>query len=242
MTEKEFIKFLEDNNISFDEKKLGQLRKYQELLQEYNQKFNLTAITDTEEIYLKHFCDSIIVSNYIDFNIKEEIVDIGTGAGFPGVVLSIFFPKIKVYLIESNGKKCQFLTVLKEALNLGNIVIVNDRAENFALNNLDKFAIVISRAVANLSVLAELGLPLLKKDGLFIAMKGKDDEVKESQKIINKLNGEVIKVENYRLPVLNHERVVVIIKKTNLTPKGYPRSYQEIIKKHWKRIKNKISL
>lgn len=243
MTEKEFIKFLQENNIKFEQEMLIKLKKYQEILQEYNKKFNLTAIVDTEEVYLKHFCDSLLVATFINFENYSEVVDIGTGAGFPGLVLKIFFPNLKLYLIESNGKKCQFLNVVCVELNLKNVTIINDRAENFALNNLDKFEIVISRAVASLKVLAELCLPLLRSNGLFIAMKGKEgDEISESENIINKLKGELVKVEKYKLPVLNHDRLLIIIKKIDLTPKGYPRNYQEIVKKHWKRIKNKISL
>lgn len=233
MTEKEFTIFLQDNKINFDEDMLAKLKQYQELLQEYNQKFNLTAIINTEEIYLKHFCDSLLVSQFIDFKNYGELVDVGTGAGFPGIVLKIFFPKLKLYLLESNGKKCQFLNVICSSLSLENVVVINDRVENFALDNLDKFEIVISRAVASLKVLAELCLPLLKINGLFIAMKGKEDEeVSESKTIINKLKGELAKVEKYKLPLLDHDRSLIIIKKTDLTPRGYPRNYQEIIKKH----------
>lgn len=232
MTEQEFISFLQVSNIPFDDGVLKKLNTYRELLQEYNKKFNLTAITKTEEIYLKHFYDSIIVSDFVNFNLYQEIVDVGTGAGFPGVVLGIFFPKLKVFLIESNGKKCEFLKVLKETLALNNISIINDRAETFALKSLDKFAIVISRAVADLAVLAELCLPLLKPDGLFIAMKGKEDELAKSKRIITKLKGKLAKIENYQLPLLNHDRSLIIIKKDGITPKGYPRNYQEIIKKH----------
>lgn len=231
MTEKEFIQFLINNSIIYDGDVLQKLRDYCELLKEYSVKFNLTAITKDDEIYLKHFCDSILLQQFIKIEDFPELIDVGTGAGFPGIVLKIFNEDLKLYLVESNTKKCQFLKLLCEKLNLSKVEIINERAETFALMNLDRFSLVVSRAVSNLKVLTELCLPLVKKDGLFIAMKGKEeDEIKASQKTVSILKGEIIQIEKYKLPVLNHDRSLIIIKKTGKTPKGYPRSYDKIIK------------
>ena len=243
MNEKEFIKFLDENNINNNEKELDQLTEYKNLLKEYNQKYNLTAIIEDKEIYLKHFCDSLLLLKYFDFNNNINLVDIGTGAGFPGMVLKIFKPNLKLYLIESNGKKCSFLHVVKEKLNMTEVEIVNCRAEDYAVNNIDKFDVVVSRAVANLKVLVELSLPLVKKNGVFIAMKGKlEEELTDSNRIISKLNGKILDIKKYKLPVLEHDRSIVIIQKTDKNPKGYPRKYNEIVKSNWKRKQNKLSL
>jgi len=233
MIEESFKKVLTENNINFNEEVLVKLNEYCKLLQEYNQKFNLTAIVATEDIYLKHFLDSIMLTKYFAIDEYLDIVDVGTGAGFPGIVLKLFNPNLKLFLIESNGKKCQFLKVVCDKLDLKNVEIINARVEDFARNKLDSFSLVISRAVADLSILAELCLPLLKVKGIFIAMKGKSsDEIKSSEKIIKKLKGEIKNTIEYQLPVLNHERSLVIIEKRDKTPNGYPRSYDKIIKNH----------
>ncbi len=231
MTEKEFIKFLEASNIPCTEKMLEDLKKYVVLLQEYNKKFNLTSIEGTKEIYLKHFCDSLLPCNYFNISDYRELVDIGTGAGFPGLVLKIFNPDLHLYLIESNSKKCEFLKVITKELNLSNVEIINERAEDFAIKNVDRFELVISRAVADLRILTELSLPLVKEKGLFIAMKGKvGEELQNSEKTINLLNGKAIDVIKYKLPILDHDRSLIIIEKRAKTPKGYPRKYNEILK------------
>lgn len=231
MIEEKFKLILQENNITFDDSVLTNLVKYCKLLQEYNQKFNLTAIVSTEDIYLKHFLDSIIITKYFNLNNSSDLVDVGTGAGFPGIVLKIFNPNLKLFLVESNSKKCQFLKVVCEELNLKNVDIINDRVENFALKKLDSFSLVISRAVADLRMLSELCLPLLKVGGTFIAMKGKlSEEVKLSEKNIKSLNGEIKSVVEYKLPFLEHERTLVVVEKKAKTPNGYPRSYDKIIK------------
>ncbi len=231
MIEKKFKLILQENNINFDELVLTNLAKYCQLLQEYNQKFNLTALVSTEDIYLKHFLDSIITTKYFRLDTFPDLVDVGTGAGFPGLILKIFNPGLRLVLVESNSKKCQFLKVVCEELNLTNVEIVNDRVEVFALKKLDTFSLVISRAVADLRILSELCLPLLKVGGIFIAMKGKlSEEVKLSEKIIKNLNGEIKSVVEYKLPFLDHERTLILAEKKAKTPNGYPRSYDKILK------------
>lgn len=231
MTEKKFIDFLNNNKINYTEEMLEQLKIYKSLLQESNEKFNLTAIVEDKEIYLKHFCDSLLLLNYIKFNDYKSLVDIGTGAGLPGIVLKIFVPNIHVFLIESNGKKCSFLQIVKEKLQLNNLDIINSRAEEYAIKNIDKYDIAVSRAVAPLNILTELCLPLVKETGIFVAMKGKvEEEVLSAEKIIKKLNGEIIDIKNYKLPILEHDRSIVVIKKVGNNPKGYPRKYSEILK------------
>ena len=231
MTEKEFISFLNNNKIAYTKEMLEQLRAYKDLLQEYNEKFNLTAIVLDNEIYLKHFCDSLLLLNYIRIDSFESLVDVGTGAGIPGIILKIFNPKVHVSLIESNGKKCSFLKIVKEKLKLSNLEIINNRAEEYAIKNVDKYDVVISRAVASLKILTELCLPLAKEGGIFIAMKGKlEEELLESEQIIKKLNGKIIDIRKYKLPCLEHDRSIVVVKKIGNNPVGYPRKYSEILK------------
>ncbi|HOP65513.1 MAG TPA: 16S rRNA (guanine(527)-N(7))-methyltransferase RsmG [Bacilli bacterium] len=231
MNETEFKAFLVQNKIIFDDTIIKNLAKYCDFLLEYNKKFNLTSITTREEIYLKHFADSILLMNYIKFD--KELVDVGTGAGFPGIIIKIFNKNLKLCLIESNNKKCQFLQELIKELNLTDVKIINTRAEKYSLKNLDKYEIVVSRAVADLKILTELCLPLVKIGGKFIAMKGKTTaEIENSQKTIQKLNGTITNIYKYKLPIVNHDRSIVEITKKSNTPKGYPRDYSKIIKSY----------
>ena len=152
MKENKFLKELEKNNILVSEAQLEMLNKYKKYLQEQNKLYNLTALITDEDIYLKHFYDSIIISKYYNFNNIESLADIGTGAGFPGVVLKIFFPNLKIYLVDSNNKKIKFLNDIIKMLDLKNIVAIHSRIEDLDI----KTDIVIARAVGNISYLAEL--------------------------------------------------------------------------------------
>lgn len=231
MSEELFKQYLTESNISFDASILEKLKIYAELLIEYNQKFNLTAITDLDDIYLKHFYDSLMLTKEIDLTTISNMVDVGTGAGFPGIVLKIFYPNIELFLVESNAKKISFLKMVCERLNLKNVNFINERAEDFARKNQNKFDLVTARAVSNLRVLAELCLPMVKVGGYFIPMKGKlEENLEESTFTINFLKGNIEKINNYELPILMHDRCLIRIKKTGESSKEYPRNYDKIIK------------
>ena len=231
MNIEKFIKEVEKLNIELTDQNLKDLEKYKDLLIEYNQKFNLTAIKTEEEIYLKHFYDSLTLTKGVNLERDLKLLDIGTGAGFPGLVLKIFYPNLKVTLLDSNNKKVTFLeTVIKE-LNLKSITCIHNRAESLPDNYRDYFDIVTSRAVAHLRILTELSIPYLKVGGKLIAMKGiSDDEIKESKEIIEKLDSTITNVITFKLPKENSSRSLIIIEKKKETKKIYPRSYDKIMK------------
>lgn len=227
----EFLIELQKLNIEPTKEQLSNLEKYKNLLIEYNQKFNLTAITKENDIYLKHFYDSLTLTKTLDLNKELNLLDIGTGAGFPGLVLKIFFPKLNITLLDSNNKKITFLNTVIKELNLNNIICINKRAEE--LQNLrETFDVVTSRAVAHLRILSELAIPLLKVNGLFIPLKGDVTlELAESKSTITTLNSELISTFNFKLPIENSTRTILIIKKNKATPSVYPRPYDKIKKK-----------
>lgn len=197
---------------------------FKELI-DYNEKVNLTAITEKEEVYIKHFFDSCLSSEFIKDNAK--VVDVGTGAGFPGVPLKIIRPDIDLHLVDSLNKRILFLNELKEMLNI-NYSTYHSRVEDFSnnLNNRESFDVCVSRAVARLNTLAEYCLPLVKVGGYFISYKGGEieEEVNESLKAIKVLGGEIEKVEKFNLPNDKGNRNLIIIKKIKNTPKQYPRN------------------
>ncbi len=235
MNKEEFIKSLDELHINYDNKMLEQLEIYKEFLKEYNTHTNLTAIKDDEGIYLKHFYDSLTIVKAVNLNNINNLLDIGTGAGFPGMVIKIFFPNINVYLLDSNNKKIKFLEELSKKLNI-DVTLINKRVEDYAKDNLNKFDIVTSRAVANLRVLSELSLPLVKKEGLFIALKGNiDKELNEALETIQILNGKIININTFNL--FNNEgiRNIIVINKIDDTSIDILRSYDKIIKKPLKK-------
>lgn len=231
MTKEEFISELAKLNIDISEQNLKDLDRYKDLLIEYNKKFNLTAIKTEEEIYLKHFYDSLTLTQAVDLNQNLKLLDIGTGAGFPGLVLKIFYPDLEITLLDSNHKKIMFLeTVIKE-LNLKKTICINLRAENLSKEYREYFDMVTSRAVSALPVLCELSIPYLKVDGLFIAMKGdSEEEIKKSSKILEQLDSKIIDVKRFNLPIESSNRSLVVIKKLKKTKEKYPRSYDKIVK------------
>jgi 16S rRNA (guanine527-N7)-methyltransferase len=230
MNKNEFINYLKDLDILIDDKTLELLQIYCDYLLEYNKTTNLTAIKDENSVYLKHFYDSLTINKYLESNIN--LLDIGTGAGFPGMVIAIIRPDIQVTLLDSNNKKIKFLENLLDKLKINNVTLVHNRAEVFAKENIENFDIVTSRAVASLRVLCELALPMLKIDGKFIAMKGMlDTELDEALDTIEILNGSIIKRDKFILPIENSNRENLIIKKIKSCNSLYPRDYDKIIKK-----------
>lgn len=233
----EFIEELEKINITLNDNQLNQLEEYANFLLEYNKKTNLTAIRDIEGVYLKHFYDSLLITknSVVDFNKVESLIDIGSGAGFPGVVIKIVFPNIKVTLLDSNNKKTRFLEELVKKLLLKDVTIINDRAENYIKSNRHKYDISTARAVSELRIISELCLPFTKVGGYFVALKGHyEDELIKAEPTINKLGATIDCIDEYKLPVENSFRANIFIKLENTIDSKYPRSYDQIIKKQLK--------
>lgn len=212
---------MEDINKLFDKEK-DKFDIYFKEIVDYNEKVNLTAITEKEEVFIKHFYDSCLSQNFILQNAK--VVDIGTGAGFPGLPLKIIRPDIDLHLVDSLNKRVTFLNLLKEKLNL-NYFTIHARAEDFCLKYREKFDVCVSRAVAKLNTLAEYCLPLIKVGGRFIAYKGSniEEELKESKKAIKLLGGKIEVIKTFNLPKDKGERNLIVIKKVSSTNTKYPR-------------------
>lgn len=231
MNNEEFIKELKNLGIEISKDDITSFEIYKNLLQEYNKKFNLTSIIEDEEIYLKHFYDSLCLTKVKELKNSQSILDIGTGAGFPGLPLAILNKDKKITLVESNGKKTSFLNVVKDSLKLDNVEIINSRAEDFAKKHREEFDIVTSRAVSHLFVLSELELPTLKINGLFVPLKSNiDKEIEESNKHIEMLGGKIENIITYSLPLENSKRTIPCIRKVKTTNNKYPRDYSKITK------------
>ncbi len=202
-----------------------QFEKYMELLKEWNKKINLTAIEDDREIVIKHFIDSISIVPYIS-NGNTKIIDVGTGAGFPGIPLKIVNPENEITLLDSLDKRIKFLNEVINSLKITQISANHGRAEDFGTNPLyrEKYDIAVARAVSNLPVLLEYCLPFVKINGLFIAMKGSNtEEFDNCNKALDILGGKIEKIEKMDLPFTNIERNVVVVRKFRHTPTKYPR-------------------
>jgi 16S rRNA (guanine527-N7)-methyltransferase len=223
----QFTANLQEKGVDLSEKQLDQFETYFTTLVEWNEKMNLTAITEKTDVYLKHFYDSITASFFFDFSKPFHLCDVGAGAGFPSIPLKIVFPHIEVTIVDSLNKRISFLNHLANVLNLENIHFVHDRAETFGVNPAyrESFDVVTARAVARMSVLSEFCLPLVKVGGHFLAMKAlhAKEELDTAQKAISTLGGKLEKVHTFTLPMEDSERSILIIKKEKQTPKKYPR-------------------
>ena len=225
----EFCKEIEEKSskidINLDNEICNKLYNYMNLLLEWNEKINLTAITDEKEIILKHFIDSFTINKFI--NSGDKMLDIGTGAGFPGLPIKIIRPEVDVFLMDSLNKRINFLNEVIESLQLKNIEAFHSRAEEMAKNNKfrEEFDVVTSRAVAKLNILLEYMLPYTKVNGKCLCMKGPniEEEIKEAEKALKILGGEIEKIEKIILPDSNIERKIIIIRKKSATPLKYPR-------------------
>ena len=221
----DFVQRLKDFNIKINDEQIKKFMNYMNLLLEWNEKINLTAITQPEEVKLKHFVDSLTVLKYI--NDDDKVIDIGTGAGFPGIPLKIMKENTKITLLDSLNKRINFLNIVIETLNLRNIQAIHGRAEEIARNKLyrEKYDVAISRAVANLSTLTEYMLPFVKVGGKCICMKGANvnEELERAQNAIKELGGEIERVDNFYLSDNDNERNIIVIKKVKETNPKYPR-------------------
>ena len=219
--------------IELSEKQLTLFNDYYEYLIEYNKITNLTRITDKEEVFYKHFYDSITLMESLDLSKVQTICDMGAGAGFPSIPLKILYPHLKITIIDSLGKRITFLNKLLEKLELKEIVLIYDRIENYAQSNLESFDVVTARALGKLPLILELGLPMIKLNGFFVAYKSSAylEELEQSKDALRILGGEVLKIVDIKLPLSYGDRTHIVVKKINKTPKLYPRAFALIKKK-----------
>lgn len=231
MSKEIFIKMVCELGINLNNEMLEKLEEYYQILKVENSKYNLTRIIEKEDVYLKHFYDSLTITKVIDID-NQSLCDLGTGAGFPGLVIAICFPNTKIILIESNGKKCTFLNLVKDRLNLNNVTVINTRVEEYAKDNREIFDIVTARAVAPLKHLLEYGIPLVKVNGVFIAMKSNtENEEHNIDNYYKKLSIIEEKRVIFNLPIEESLRTLIEYRKKEITNSMYPRKYSEIKKK-----------
>jgi 16S rRNA (guanine527-N7)-methyltransferase len=225
--EKQFNELLQKQGISLNEGQFKQFALYYEQLVSWNEKMNLTGITEREQVYTKHFYDSVSLSFYVPMKEIVTLVDIGSGAGFPSIPLKIVYPHLKITIIDSLNKRIQFLENIVNELILSDVTCLHGRAEDLARIDKyrDQFDIATARAVAKLNALNELCLPFVKKSGHFIAMKGSDptEELQEAKFSFKELKSELVKIHSFELPIEQSKRHIIIIRKYSVTPNKYPR-------------------
>ena len=227
MDDRRFDQELETLGIRLTDIQKRQFDRYYELLIEWNRVMNLTGITEYDEVNLKHFTDSLTIVRVKEMKNISTLIDVGTGAGFPGLPIKIAFPHIKVTLLDSLNKRIKFLDQIVEELGLDDVVTLHGRAEDYAKKDeyREKFDLCASRAVANLSTLSEYCLPFIKKGGCFVSYKSadSDEEIKMSGKALDILGGKIEKIDKFMLPGSDMGRALVMIEKVKDTPRKYPR-------------------
>ena len=209
MNKEEFIIAVKELGITLTEEQLIKLDKFYQLLIEWNEKINLTRITEEQDVYLKHFYDSLTIAKVIDLSRKETLCDVGTGAGFPGIVLKIAYPNLKITLVDSLLKRVKYLNTIIKELELENIHAIHSRGEEYK----DQFDVVTARAVANIEKLLGFTMHLVNKSGIFVAMKGNIEE-EITEQVVNKINKQykIVEINKFLLPKENSNRSLVIIK------------------------------
>ena len=227
MSNRRFDQELETLGIRLTDVQKRQFDRYYELLIEWNRVMNLTGITEYDEVNLKHFTDSLTIVRIKDMENVSTLIDVGTGAGFPGIPIKIAFPHIKVTLLDSLNKRIKFLDQVVEELDLEDVVTLHGRAEDYAKKEeyREQFDLCASRAVANLSTLSEYCLPFIKKGECFVSYKSadSDEEIQQSEKALDILGGKIEKVDKFVLPGSDMGRALVMIEKVKNTPRKYPR-------------------
>ncbi|MFC6232481.1 16S rRNA (guanine(527)-N(7))-methyltransferase RsmG [Paenibacillus allorhizosphaerae] len=222
-----FTQLLNSKGVSLSTQQLGQFETYFKELVDWNERMNLTGITEREQVYIKHFYDSLSLSFFVPIAQIQSIADIGSGAGFPSIPLKIAFPHLELTIVDSLNKRIQFLKHLCDKLSIGYVNCVHGRAEDVARlpEHRDRYDLVTARAVARLAVLNEFCLPFTKNGGTFVAMKGQDvqTEIEEAAYSLKELNGKLLDTHRFELPVEESTRHIVVIKKTGPTPRKYPR-------------------
>ena len=235
MNKDEFIKEVEKIGIKLNEEMLNKLDTFYNLLISWQEKINLTTITKKEECYLKHFYDSLTLIKEIDLTKPLKVLDVGTGAGFPGIVLKIVFPNLKITLLDSLNKRINYLNEIIKELELQDIETKCLRVEDYARESKEEYDLIVARAVAHLGILIETTMPLLKINSYLIAMKSNiKEEIKEASKILNNINAKIVSINTFILPIENSTRTLVKIQKQDKTPTKYPRSYGKIKKEYQK--------
>lgn len=213
--------------MNLTDKQKEQFNKYYEMLTDWNEKINLTAITDKDEVWLKHFEDSLSIDKIKDMDQTESVIDVGTGAGFPGLPIKIAYPNIKLTLLDSLDKRIRFLEAVVRELGLTDVTCIHGRAEDFSRSPeyREKYDLCVSRAVAGLSVLSELCIPFVKPGGSFVAYKSEkaETEIAKAENALAILNGRIKATEEFTLSDNVQKRVLIDIEKTGLTPEKYPR-------------------
>lgn len=209
MNKEEFIIAVRELGIELTEEQLNKLDSFYHKLIEWNEKINLTRITEEQDVYLKHFYDSLTIAKVVDLSTKETLCDVGTGAGFPGIVLKIIYPNLKITLVDSLLKRVNYLNTIIAELNLDNINAIHSRGEDYK----EKFDVVTARAVANIEKLLNFTMHLVNKDGIFVAMKGNVEEEMTDQ-VVSKINKKynLVTINKFLLPIENSNRSLVVIK------------------------------
>jgi 16S rRNA (guanine527-N7)-methyltransferase len=224
---KEHVKQIFKIELTSDQE--NQFKFYYDYLIEYNKIINLTRIVEKNEVYYKHFFDSLTLINAIEFNKIETICDMGSGAGFPSIPLKILFPHLKITIIDSLNKRIIFLKNLVEKLNLENIDLIHDRIEEYSRVNQNKFDLTTARALGNMSLITEMAIPMTKVDGHFIAMKAAnyENELNQARNLIKKLGSVITSINNFDLPDNYGTRTHIVLKKEKYVS-GYPRSFTQM--------------
>ncbi|AZN38866.1 16S rRNA (guanine(527)-N(7))-methyltransferase RsmG [Paenibacillus albus] len=222
-----FVQLLQERGVALSPLQLQQFATYYELLVSWNEKMNLTGITEREAVYEKHFYDSVTLSFFMDMDKVKSLADIGSGAGFPSLPLKICFPHLKVTIVDSLNKRIQFLQHVVEALGLKDVSCVHGRAEDIGRLDAhrDAYDVVTARAVARLSGLNELSLPFAKKGGTFASMKGADpaEETAEAKRSLIELKAKLVQTHHLKLPFEQSDRHIIMMEKLGATPAKYPR-------------------
>lgn len=232
MTKEEFILAVQNLGISLTARQLSQLDQFYRLLISWNEKMNLTRITVLEDVYLKHYYDSLTLVKAIDLSQVSTLCDVGTGAGFPGIVLKIVFPNLKVTLIDSLQKRVTYLNTIIQELGLTDIAAYHVRGEDYAKDHREEFDVVVARAVSELRVIAEICIPMVKIGGHFIAMKGNvTEELSLGKRAISLLSGQIDNLISFSLPNDAGNRTLVVVSKQKNTELKYPRSIDKIKKR-----------
>ena len=231
MNKQEFLEELEKLGINLTNDQIDKLARFYQLLVTWNEKINLTTIIKEEEVYLKHFYDSLTLIKVVDLRQHLTVLDVGTGAGFPGIVLKIVFPNLKITLLDSLTKRINYLNEIIKELDLHDIETVCSRCEEYTKINREKYDLVVARAVSHLKILSEMIIPTVKVNGYFIAMKANlNDELEKTIPMLKKLNSELKEIKEFSLPIENSKRTLVVMKKNAKTALLYPRKYSEIKK------------
>ncbi len=231
MKRDEFLKEIDKLGITLNERQLNQLEKFYKLLIEWNQKINLTTIISEEEVYLKHFYDSLTLVKEINLDQKLKLCDVGSGAGFPGIVLKICFPKLEIVLVEALQKRVNYLNDIIKKIGLTDIIAIHARMEDFSRVNEEKFDMITARAVANLNVLLEISVRALKIKGQMIFMKANcEEEINHSRQALNKLSCNIVHINKFKLPIENSKRTIITVVKQEKTKNIYPRTIDKIKK------------